>query len=98
MFSPQFASAISAIGAFTNTLSHSVFGAAAGTGTTGAGAGSSPGSNAGYAQYLSSSPQQQRRQQQGYTGYPYPSSQTGNNGGTPSASLMSIDLEESFAV
>lgn len=92
MFSPQFASAISAIGAFTNTLSHSVFGAAAGTGT---GAGSSPGSNTGYAHYLSS-PQQ--RQQQEYAGYPYPSSQTGNNGGTPSASLMSIDLEESFAV
>jgi len=83
MFSPQFASAINAIGAFTHTLSNSVFGA--GTGATTAGGN------------LFSPRQQQGQQGQEFAGYPYPS-QADNNGGTPSASLMSVDLEESFAV
>jgi len=68
MFSPQFASAINAIGAFTSSVSSSVFG-------------SQSGPRAGYG-----------------GGYPAPSGNNGASGTTPSASMMSVNLEESFAV
>lgn len=64
MFSPQFASAINAIGAFTSSVSSSVFG-----------------------------------NHSGPAGYGHaPQGTGGGTGATPSASLMSVNLEESFAV